>query len=338
MNKKVGIVTFHRAHNYGAVLQAYALQKVIEECNCIVGFIDYQHEYFKHGYNIYPSLKTIKSTRKLLSYFKKWLELFLDYKHKRLRHSHFQNFINNHLNIFPEENLELELVVLGSDQIWNYKYLNGFDKNYFGDINGVISKKTISYAASMGCSKIHSSFLDNFIYNISKIDKIGVRENSLKKYIEKHTKTSVEVNLDPTLLLTANDWNKLPLPERVKDKYILVYEVHNHPETSATAEKIGKLLDCKIVNLTSKADWRLSPNSFTTASPLDFLSLFKHAEFVVTTSFHGTVFSILFKRNFFTMKFGSDIDIRSSELLNLLLLSNRQINTNNETIIKSSHV
>ena len=157
MAKKLqcGIITFHRAHNYGALLQAYALRKIIASLGYDVKFIDYQHKNLEEGYNLYPKLPSNITTGKFIRYSKDWAHLVLDYRRKKARNIAFNDFINTYIPLIPiERDVSLDVIVLGSDQIWNSKYTSGLDENYYGINKKINSNIKISYAASMGLSSL----------------------------------------------------------------------------------------------------------------------------------------------------------------------------------------
>jgi hypothetical protein len=329
MTKKCGIVTFHRAHNYGAVLQAFALQEIIKNKGFDVCIVDEQHPNLEEGYRLYPSFNSITSFRRFLSFFKRWMTLALDYKRKKERFLSFEKFINEYLVLnSSEKRNQYDYLILGSDQIWNAEYTSGLYPLYYGDIKGVKTNKIISYAASMGVGELSPTQESDFKEKLKKIDRIGVREEKLKIYVcSKGFKA--DVNLDPTLLLSAKEWNKFALELKNSscinyDKpYLLLYEVHEHSNTNYIAKKIAANLNLEVVRLAPKVDYSYGDDVITGASPNEFLALFKNSEFIITTSFHGTVFSVIYNKQFLTMKFNSDVDIRSEGLLKKVGLENR---------------
>lgn len=328
LSKKVGIVTFHRAHNYGAVLQAYALQEKINSLGYKAAFIDEEHDNLKNGYSLYPRIRSIKTPKKLLSYIKKWLFLLSDYKRKKSRYDNFNLFIEKKLNLLKKNKEHtLNCLVLGSDQIWNTDYTNGIYDLYYGKIPNIHFERKISYAASMGMSDIkNNEDKKNFFDNIKSINCIGVREIKLKNYIENEFNIHPILNLDPTLLLKKEEWDTLISDERdlrTGEPYLLIYEVHTHPHTESCAKVISEKYGLNIIRLAPKAGVGVRHDAITDATPVEFLSFFKNADFVITTSFHGTVFSIINEKQFITMRFRNDIDIRSADLLSQLRITSR---------------
>ena len=315
--KRVAIITYHRAHNYGAVLQAYALKKVISNLGYNVSFIDYQSDVLTGGYNLIPPANEIFHPKTFIKSLKKILHFILDFRRKYTRAKNFKEFIKKHFVLDSiEEVRNYHALVLGSDQIWNSSYTKGVDNAYYGIINNINSKLKVSYAASMGSSKLLKTEEDLFLNNINGLDRIGVREKQLRDYIFEISGLETEVNLDPTLLLNKQEWDTLSISESINFKpYILVYEMHTHSNTTDIVDNLREKFDLEVVVLSSQTDFKTPSDHITSESPEYFLGLFKNATFVVTSSFHGTVFSIINNVDFFTMKFNSDIDIRSAGLL-----------------------
>jgi len=321
-----GIVTFHRAHNYGAVLQAYALKKVISDLDYKVGFIDEQHDSLKFGYELYPSISSIKNFRKLLSYFKRWIELALDFKRKKKRDDAFNNFIKENIPLVNSKfQTQIDSIVVGSDQVWNTTYTEGVEPLYLGEPKNILSKKIVSYAASMGVSTLNKDEISLFSDKLKNFSAISVRERGLQSFLENIGFPDTLVTLDPTLLLEKSEWKEIKTNSINSNDcpYLLIYEVHKHPSTFEVADKIAKKLNLKIKILAPKVDRTVPKGHITNASPGEFLELFSKASYIVTTSFHGTVFSIINEKKFLTMTFGNDVDIRSKNLLNSLNLESR---------------
>lgn len=319
MRKKIAIATFHAAHNYGAVLQTYALYKTLEKLGHDVYLLDYSPKNLVKSYTLHPRLTHYDN---FVSYTKALVSLYLDYKRRYNRFSRFNSFIDKNFKILPNTIKSIDVIIVGSDQIWNPNITDGLDSNYFGVCESVTAKMVFSYAASMGVSSLKDNSESEFVRLLSNLKNIGVREFSLKEYIGTLTDREVSINLDPTLLLNKDEWS-LTKTKNTRERYLLVYEVKEHPQTSIVAEKIASRLGLKVVVLAAKTNYKISKSILTDKSPEDFLDLFKHADFIVTTSFHGTVFSIINEKDFVTLEFGNDIDLRSKYLLSQVGLEDR---------------
>jgi len=320
--KKIGIMTFHKAHNYGAVLQAYALKKTIESLGYEVGFVDIQHKCIAEGYKIFPSVCITNPMFTLKGY----VHLLLDPFRKVKRRKGFDGFIRNNFDLISlcHGEVLVDTVVLGSDQIWNLEYTNGFVDFHFGKITGLKSKKIISYAASMGKTVLDMEQKRELYNYVEDINVLGVREQSLQKLLRDEFNLTSALNLDPTLLLERDEWNgitsSLPIES---DDYILVYEVEPNSLKDYAVKEVCKKMGLKVVYLAAKTNFKIPRTHISDASPEQFLYLFANAKFVITTSFHGTVFSIINNVPFLTLGFGSDIDTRSLSILEILNLKQR---------------
>lgn len=325
-NKKVGIVTFHNAHNYGAVLQAYGLHRKLQLLGFDSEFIQDTNDTVGKKYSLYPSYKN----RSLLNYVKSWFLLLTDYKRKSKRSLAFNGFIDTYLPIYDLNQgcKSYTHVVLGSDQIWNFNLTNGLQDIYFGEDEHINTNNVFSYAASMGNGMVSSNFTSAFQSKLTGLNALGVREESLGNEIKSKFNLDSVVTLDPTLLLGNEEWDKLlPANNRADKPYLLVYEVEKNPNTTSVVEYVKNKLGLEVKVISSKIKSGDDKSNITTASPQEFLSLFKNAKFVVTTSFHGTVFSVINEIPFYTLKFNSKVDLRASGLLNSVGLTERHINT-----------
>lgn len=323
----IRITTFQRAHNYGALLQVYALQEFLKKYYN-VKIIDYENKRMNLQYNPNkikrPTLKwTIKNFIEILSYRNKMIT----------RYNNFNNFINNNLTLTNKINQindidldKVDVLITGSDQVWNWKLTNGLDDIYFLNFGNTIKK--ISYAASLGNSKINEDYKKEFKEKISKIDKISVREESGKKAINEIVPNKeIEVVLDPTLLLKKAEWENFSSNSKnEKNKYILAYIVEKNSEQIKIVNQLSKKTGLKVIHFEKRNFYNNSLKSAYTANPQEFVELIRNAEYIVTTSFHATVFSIIFNKTFWVVPHKST-GSRVTDLLKKLGISNRAVNT-----------
>lgn len=336
--KKIGILTYHTSHNIGSMLQSYALQTYLEKkYNCKVEFIDYSSPAQQNMYSIFPKIKNIKE-------FVKNIISGVFYPLFKIRFDDFEKFKNNYLNLserkytFTNEIDELEIsydyIFLGSDQIWNVNCLD-FTNAYFADFK--TKAKIIAYAPSLGGQNILTAKIDvNYVKQlIEKIDCLSVREVNGKKWLEKLTNRSFEVVADPTLLIDKKSWYSFLENHKEQPKYenyIFFYGVPFSKDTYSIVEKISKKLNLKVIMLDAKS-WIYNfcfIRGFILekhCSPLDYLSLIKNSSLVITTSFHGTIFSTIFEKDFWTITFNgtNPDDDRVSTLLKQLGLEDRLV-------------
>lgn len=292
----IGIITYHRAINYGAILQVYALQKYLHEnFDDEVYVIDYLSNKIKNDYSTKLNIKTI--TKK-----------FLVGRYETRTKNKFDLFLSNQLNLsrpYNEETISTasdlyDLYFTGSDQVWNYKG-NDFDTNYFLSFVSDVRKRN-SYAASIGMASIPSEYIPFYKSNLIGMNNISVREKSAQKIIcDLNLNKKVQVVLDPTLLLKDKEWSNLIGSGKiikVEKPYILIYSFSLSDDLYKFALDLSDKTGLPIYTITnSPKKWKRINNLYS-VGPLDFLDLFKNADYVLTNSFHGTAFSINFNKVF----------------------------------------
>lgn len=315
---KLGILTFHAAHNYGAVLQAYGLLKYLTSLGHDVFVIDYRPDSIRRGlYRGVPALP-----RNPLKLCKTLIEEFSIRKDRITRFDKFEEFITKELNLFPFDTTRLEefdKIFIGSDQVWNKSLLNNkFDPVYMG---ASFPAKYISYAASMGWYQIEDSDISQLKRYLTNFEAISVRETATSAFLTEISGVDVSVTCDPTLLLNRNDWAKLYEPT-YKKGYVLCYNLLNSRECQALAEDLAKSKGLEIIYLVSSVAKKSPKGSCSNAGPIEFISYIMDAEYVVTSSFHGTVFSILFNKEFYSVGL-SNYGGRIQSLLKTLGLEDR---------------
>lgn len=325
---KIGIITFHFPHNYGAMLQAYAMQQKLSSMGHETYIIDYAPSYHTVWYQRGRSFKQCFSLSPIQT--AKWLTgFFLQNPIRNNRYDAFETFKNKRMNLYPYKDgsnfSEFDAILLGSDQIWDQAHTNNcFDGPYFGE---GFACKVFSYAASSKHKSLDAVQQKEFKDRINKLFAIGVREESLVDLLQPLTNKQVTLNLDPTLLVDSKEFSKLNLDRPCEKKYVLIYELNEHPEVIAMAQKYAKNIGAKVVSLVAYFNWknRFSGLYDQEASPEKFLAYIKNAECVFTSSFHGTALSLVFERAFYTIKQNNNSDLRMSSLLDLLGLSDRFI-------------
>lgn len=318
---KIGIVTYHRTNNYGAVMQALATRFVLEEMGHEVYYVDYWPDYHKEKYAIFPKTRFAK-----LSWLRKanfLLLLFLHYKTKKKRIENFEKFFQTYIYPYcrPIDDT-YDIVVYGSDQIWRkQKEIGDYNPFYFGE-NNIKTQRHISYAASMGI--LPDNDVDNSKVKelVSHLDKISVREEDLQQLLLSLGYTDVTLSLDPTLLLTSEEWDKhLPTEGYTGVKYALLYSMGSNAFDMNEVKKFTDSKGLKLIVLRGYATTKETGTNITSAGPSEFIRLIKNAEYVFSASFHGLAFSIIYGKQFFT-SFLSNSG-RAGSLLNQLGVKGR---------------
>lgn len=322
--KKAGILTFHDAHNYGAVLQAYALKKYIKKLGVDAKVINYHHYNIPDGF---PRKRKIKEIS--FSGIRKHIYSHKDHNLRWTKFNHFiKELVDNEERVYTDEKelekLDIDFWICGSDQIWNTDITRGINKGFFLDFNTKGTK--ISYAASMGIPKLEKQYEDEFVKAVNDIEYVSVREDALKQYINSLTDKEVMKVVDPTLLLEKEDYTELLNESLIKEKYLLIYALGPDDRLTQIAKQKAEEKNLKIVELN---DYKLK-NYFcmqvSNAGPEEFLTLIKNAEVVVTNSFHGTIFSALFEKDFYTIT-RLNRNARMESLLDMFGMRDRLIDT-----------
>lgn len=331
---KIAILTFHRAMNYGALLQAFALQKVLESQENQVDILDYRNEVIEQTY-YFPSLKERHDIKSILKYF-------LQGKSEIKRRNRFEEFRNNQLklssNLYTEKNIEesddvYELFITGSDQVWNYK-AHDFDKNYFLQFVQNSNKKK-SYAASIGLSEIPKEYEKQYFQLLNDYDICSVREKQGLQILKEIGISNGRIDIDPSLLLKGDEWIKSLKIKRSEKRFIFAYYLELTPELKKFVEDLSEKTEYSVryLGYALRPPFNCKCEAMKTAGPVDFVEAMYNAEYVVTNSFHGTAFSINFNKQFFVelLKKGSDVNSRLINILEYTGLDTRRID-NFETI------
>lgn len=323
---KVGILTFHCAHNYGAVLQCYALQEYLRSLGHSVCVIDYRPKYLTEYYKKHK-LKHWIPSKNIKILVKSVIKECIRFPFRNKRYNAFQKFINNKLQLFPLSESgdfsRFDAVILGSDQIWNAKITGrAFDPLFFGE--GVKCKKIV-YAASNKNISLSSEEKEFYTKALKRLDYIGVRETTLQGLLQPLTNKRVVLNLDPTLLAGDKLFKNLDISDGIKKKYVFIYEITPHKIVYDIAKQYAKTHQYKVIELGATLQPTRLFERDQTASPEEWVRYIKHAEFVFTTSFHGVAFSILLKKQFCYIRQNNPSDYRIESLLKQLNIMDRII-------------
>lgn len=337
--KKVGIITFHASHNCGSMLQAYALQQKIFEFGYTNEIINYINKGSKRFYSVTPPIcrNGIPRPRLLLA----WLKT-LPYVNLIKEHTQYYNdFLQNYFVLSSKEysnskelskaNFDYTHYIAGSDQVWNIKCIDAGDAYY---LDFVKKGKKIAYATSLGATIIKDYAKDISVYRklISSFDRISVREKNAISQIEELGGKNVEMLIDPTLLYTKEEWSKmLPIGDRlIKEDYIFYYAFTYSDEVNKTVLEISKRYNLPVYIMDARAwgpknvkkwGFKLTKES----GPISFLNFMKYSTLSLTTSFHGTVFSVIFEKPFWYIdsSMHSKNDDRASSLMKQLQIEDR---------------
>lgn len=336
---KVGILTFHNAHNYGAVLQAYALKRKVENMGHNVEIINYCNKCIEEKY--VDKLK-VKFSKEDLKHPKSLLWKLIDKSQLNYRQpawsrqcKEFDDFISKYLLDNRKKKIKLEdigkigydAIIVGSDQIWESNITGGLDDAYL--LNLDFSGRKIAYAASKSGVNISGEEAKTIGESLRDFSYISVRENTLQNAISGIVDKPIVNTLDPTLLLEGKEYaDIIKKPKKISSKYIFAYFVVEDKELMQYAQTLASEKGYELIELRYYLQKKYrNHNQLADIGPKEFLGYIKNAETIVTNSFHGTVFSILFHKKFYCVY---KENVRIENLLQRLNLKDCHINTSKE--------
>lgn len=332
--KTVGIITCHTPQNYGAMLQAYALQHYLRSINCSPEIINYFPEIYSEELSLwYVGDKNIRR-----NLFKKIIYIIAKLPRRIKRRLFFDRFRDKYINVgepryysydeLKEDCPLYDLYICGSDQIWNTRGVRGWDPTFY--LQFVKDKtKRYSYAASMSLDiPIRNDVKNTVIPMIEDLNKISVRERLIQKTLTPLLTKTIHYSLDPVYLLTDKDWSILAeagTPR--KEDYILIYPMGDSSHVVENAKRLSLKTGLPIYCITASSRKISGVNKHIDCSVTQFVRLFRDASYVLTNSFHGTSFSIIFRKNFWACEVGAN-NHRITNILQEFNLSNRYLSKN----------
>lgn len=334
---KIKTITCHDVYNAGASLQAYALMTYLQKLGNDVEIINYKPDYLSNHYNLWsvPNPKYKKNIILRFTYLcLKFPRRFVNKygKKKRLFDSFTKNYLNVTKNIYRNnadliKNLpEADIYIAGSDQIWNSFFNNGKDPAFYLDFVPD-DKLKVSYAASFATNKIAEGYKERITNWLKRLDYIGIRESSGVKLAKSIGIDKAVHVLDPVFLLERKEWDKLAKNSSIKvndERYLIVYDFDNNEQIKKLCIEVAKILNLKIYSF-FKNDY--ADKIIANYGPIEFLSIIKNSNFVISNSFHGTAFSIIYEIPFFVIKRKENLNSRMIDLLTLLGLEDRMISS-----------
>lgn len=316
---KIGIVTFHSAHNYGAALQAWSLQEYLKQQGHQVEIINLRLPVIDKLYCLVP-----KTDKKVCR--SEWINRFVNGAYHQLRclyqklrpdpgkvekYEAFEHFIAHVLPVTEEydsyeelcrADLRYDALIAGSDQIWNSSMMKTIDPAYFLQFGNKEAIR-IAYAASIGADKIPPEHKMLFRRYLKDFDYISVREKKAKEEVGALTDSPVYLAADPTFLLSKESFEGLREKIQKPERYIYVHNVHLKRLDEAlngVVEELSRRLDLPVIHNWGTAVFSNEAGHFT-GGVGGFLDLVASAEYIVTNSFHCTVFAIIYHRDFITV-------------------------------------
>lgn len=319
---KIGVLTFIKTINYGALFQAYALQSVLEKKGYQVEILQYVNSHIE-------KMEMNKNFFSIKSLVKK-IVLGNRFKNKKKKFELFEKkYIHNgavvQKNKFENDCAKYDIIVVGSDQVWNLD-LSHEDLTFFlKGFSGV--KRSIAYAPSFGNNLSDDRITDEILHLLNGFDAISVREQSGANLIQRRLGCTPSVVLDPTLLMEKSEWKPLITFRPPYDHYILVYFPNDKKKVFEFAKRLSDKKKCRIVYLSISPRQERGVETIYDASPEEWLGWLFFADYTIVGSFHGTAFSLNYEKQFFYE--GAGEGSRIDNLVSVTGTKNRNLDTCN---------
>lgn len=334
MAKKVGIITFHNSYNCGSMLESYAIEKHLLNKGIDCEIINFSSDKQKELYSVFLKNTSLRNIIKNIVIFP---------LSRRIKNNNklYEQFKNDNMILSKKYNTDDKIddkyivTVAGSDQIWNID-IKDSDDNYF--LPWAKKSRKVAYAPSFGAKRIENYTTDSSKYYafLSAFDALSIRENNGQKWLEEFVEKKVPVLIDPTLLLNKEDYeliedNEYDIP---KKDYIFFYCPKFNKEICKLVKSISQKYNLPVIVWSTKSyclklGYLYGFNLIKKESPSIYLKMIKNAKLVITTSFHGTIFSTIYRKNFWVIKNGEMYgnDDRVITLVNQLHISDRLIDS-----------
>lgn len=327
---KIGILTYHKAENFGAIMQAYALVHFLNDSGYEAEIIDYRCINIEVRYDIYNP-RVLLSRKNVLASLAEYTDRFHNLKDREIRKNKFRKFrkrIPMGKSVKKADDIsDYDVVITGSDQVWNF-HLNKGDENVFL-LNFAKGKqfRRIAYAASSeknGLSRISETNLRN---SLIRFEKISVREPFLRDQLRNLIKKDITICLDPVFLLPPQEYDRIAI-KPTKERYILIFHMTYSHEIVEFASKLAAEKGIELIECFGGFSSQRNSNSISDWGPEELLGWIANAEIVFTSSFHGLALSIILRRNVWLVDKGNNY--RQLNLLRSAGLDERKLVTFDE--------
>lgn len=321
MSNRVGIITFYyNNHNYGGLLQAYALQQAVENLGYDCLQIAYNKTEAKWRrwrrrltqnpiHYVHKLIQKLDSIRYEYTVTNSNTSYQTELQERRMYFDSFINQIKHTQKVYTEATIsqcvkEFDIIITGSDQVWNLAF--GGKDFFLAFVPDDIKK--ISYAASTGKHKWSEKECKVLVPLLNRMDFISVREYETQTFLNTLINKKVAKVVDPTLLISEDKWNDIAADRIIEEPYLFAYLLGANIQHREAIHEYAKKLQLKIVTLPCidpynqellKADSNFGDIRLYRIGPKEFISLIKHADYIFTDSFHGTVFSLIYHKCFY---------------------------------------
>ena len=327
MAAKIGILTFHCAHNYGAVLQAYATQRLLSDAGYEVEVVDYRPDYLVRPYRRFDIARF--RGKDLVTTIRHIVSEILLIPVRLARYSAFDEFISKRLTlserVTPESVRQIyDILIIGSDQVWNRSITGGdFDVMYFAGHD--LARRYIADAVSMESDTLSGEDAEYMKEHSARFSAVSVRESHMAGLLAEKCGIPVKHIQDPVVQVDPCIWKELAVPSKQDRPYVLVYRLRDHETIDPFVRKIASKADADIIEVTPFPDGRKLFKSRQCEGVEEFLGLIAGASYVVTTSYHAMLFSVIFSRPFYCFRFGTGQDTRQESFLEAVGLEDRML-------------
>lgn len=300
---KICILSMQKVPNFGSLLQSYSLKKMLEELGTEVHFIDierndeddskvkFERKIFKN--EVEDNLGILSKLKKIDKYFFNRINIRCIANKQDVL---FENFRKNNLNIQDEaNNKEYDLCVIGSDEVFNCMAPSswGFTSQLFGNVRQ--AENVVTYAASCGSttySQLNTEMCDTICNSFKKVSGFSARDKNTREFIEKLTDREVEEHLDPVWVGDfTEEINQTKISVKLPEKYCIIYSYYNRIHTSDEIEAILDFCKEKKLEPVAVGAPQMWLKNYVAVSPFEMLKIFEKANFIITDTFHGTIFS-----------------------------------------------
>ena len=345
MNIKV--ITRHAPTNYGSLLQSIATQKVLEQLGHDCQIIDYQRE-DERGLKMIETQVACKPEwarnplKKLVYIAMRYpTEVHAQKRFDRMRKKYLKMTVRC-VTLDDLNELEADVFMTGSDQVWGPTMCGVYDPAYFLSFVNDCTPK-IAYAGSFGRTDFTAEILEEYKHWMGRYEAITVRENSAVETLNKMGISCQGQVLDPTLLLTAEEWCKeMEVDSQVspiKGKYVLVYQIHSDKNLNDYATRFAKHTGLPLYRVSAYMHHANRGGKFVYCPDVrKFLALVKNCTYLVTDSFHGTAFALNFNKNFIEILPNNKTGSRNQSILQLTGLTDRIVTDYHDFTIANKHV
>ena len=340
---KIGLITYHSAYNFGSVLQAYASQHIINRIAGDCEIINYRTKEQRRVYSPFVWNKGREFVKSLI----KNILAFPQYKCRKLRSIKYETLFTKLFNLSDECTTpeavysmwnKYDIIVSGSDQIWN-KYSNELAQASWSNIepyllNGYKGKK-ISFASSIG--NMPDSEITKLVDYINEFDYVSMREKESADKLRSIVTVDVENVVDPTFLLTKEEWRQEFHLTDVSEKYILYYALNRRRDVKEARKAIEiyakkKRIKVRMIDPLGASKSSEYVDVLNSIDPIEFLQLIYGAETIITDSYHGTILSVNLEKDVFSICGKNKSDFRKTDILKQIGLSDRIISNINDII------